>query len=51
MIECMIVSKRDSSRCELNIENDKIKQVNKFNSLGNVMTENVTQKCEAYKNF
>ena len=42
--ECMIVSKRESPACTLKIGDDTIKQVQKFNYLGSLLTEN--GKCD-----
>lgn len=38
-IECMVVRKRDSWKCELHTKDVKFKQFQKFNSLGNVLHE------------
>ena len=42
--ECMVVSKRESPACALNIGDNTIKQVQKFNYLGSLLTEN--GKCD-----
>ena len=42
--ECMVVSRKDSLKCELKICDIKIKQVKKFNYLGSMLTED--GKCD-----
>lgn len=42
--ECMIVTESDSSRWKLQIEDDSINQVQKYNSRGRVITDN--GKCD-----
>ena len=42
--ECMVVSRKDSLKCELKIGDIKIKQVKKFSYLGSMLTED--GKCD-----
>lgn len=42
--ECIVVSKRRGGECELWIEDIRIKQVQKFNSLGSVVTDDKNVK-------
>src|SRR5688572_23803242 len=37
--KCMVISKKISPKCELNLDGSKIKQVEKFNYLGSLITE------------